>query len=85
MTFAGISYIAVAIAAVVGWLASAAWYMSLCRIWAAALGKTPEQVEADRRKPGAFLPFIYAFVADLVIAWMLAVACVGEHAHRPLE
>jgi Protein of unknown function (DUF1761) len=72
MTFAGISYLAVAIAAVVAWLASAAWYMGLCRHYMAALGKTPEQVEADRKTPGAFLPFIYAFVANLIIAWMLA-------------
>ena len=72
MTFAGISYLAVAIAAVVAWLASAAWYMSLGKLYMAALGKTPEQVAADRNKPGAFLPFIYAFVANVVIAWMLA-------------
>jgi hypothetical protein len=72
MTFAGISYLAVAIAAVVAWLASAAWYMSLGKIYMLALGKTAEQVAADRNKPGAFLPFIYAFVANLVIAWMLA-------------
>ena len=71
MTFAGISYLAVAIAAVVAWLASAAWYMSLGKTYMAALGKTAEQVAADRNKPGAFLPFIYAFVANLVIAWML--------------
>jgi Protein of unknown function (DUF1761) len=70
--FAGISYLAVVVAAVVAWLASAAWYMSLGKIYMAALGKTPEQVEADKKKPGAFLPFIYAFVANLVIAWMLA-------------
>jgi hypothetical protein len=72
MTFAGISYLAVAIAAVAAWLASAAWYMSLGKTYMAALGKTPEQVAADRNKPGAFLPFIYAFVANVVIAWMLA-------------
>jgi len=72
MTFAGISYLAVVIAAVVAWLASAAWYMSLGKHYMAALGKTPEQVAADRNKPGAFLPFIYAFVANLIIAWMLA-------------
>jgi hypothetical protein len=72
MTFAGISYLAVAIAAVVGWLASAAWYMSLGRFYMAALGKTPEQVAADRSKPGAFLPFVYALIANLIIAWMLA-------------
>jgi len=72
MTFAGISYLAIVTAAAVAWLASAAWYMSLGRIWVAALGKTPEQMQQDRNKPGAYLPFIYAFIADLIIAWMLA-------------
>ncbi len=72
MTFAGISYLAIVVAAIAAWLASAAWYMTLCRIYAAALGKTPEQVEADRKKPGAFLPFIYALIANLIIAWMMA-------------
>jgi hypothetical protein len=72
MTFAGINYLAVAIAAIAAWLASAAWYMNLCKIYRAALGKTPEQVEIDRKKPGAFLPFIYALVANLIIGWMLA-------------
>lgn len=71
MAFAGINYVAVLIAAVVAWLASAAWYMSLGRLYVAALGKTPEELAANRNKPGAFLPFIYAFVANLIIAWML--------------
>jgi len=72
MTFAGINYVAIVIAAVVAWLASAAWYMSLSRIWVAALGKTVEELHEQRNKPGAFLPFIYVFVGDLVIAWVLA-------------
>jgi Protein of unknown function (DUF1761) len=72
MTFAGISYLAVLVAAVAGWLASAAWYMSLGKVWTAALGKTSEQMRAEHNKPGAFLPFIYAFVANIIIAWMLA-------------
>jgi hypothetical protein len=72
MTFAGINYLAVAVAAIAAWLASAAWYMSLCRTYAAALGKTPEQAEADRKKPGAYLLFIYALIANVVIAWMMA-------------
>jgi hypothetical protein len=72
MTFAGVSYLAVVVAAVVAWLASAAWYMSLSRHYVAALGKTPEQMAESRKKPGAFLPFILAFVANLIIAWMLA-------------
>jgi hypothetical protein len=61
MIFAGINFLAVLIAAVVAWLASAAWYMSLGRIYQAA-----------QKKPGAFLPFLYAFIGNLVIAWMLA-------------
>ena len=32
MSFAGINFLAVLIAAVVAWLASAAWYMSLGKI-----------------------------------------------------
>ena len=72
MVFAGINYFAVVIAAVAAWLASAAWYMSLSTHYVAALGKTPEQMAADRKKPWAFLPFVYAFVANIIIAWMLA-------------
>lgn len=72
MTFAGISYFAIVIAAVAAWLASAAWYMSLSRPYVAALGKTPEQMAQDRKNPGAFLPFVYAFIANIVMAWMLA-------------
>jgi Protein of unknown function (DUF1761) len=72
MTFAGVSYLAVIVAAVAAWLASAAWYTSLSRHYGAALGKTPEQMAENRKKPGAFLPFIFAFFGNLIIAWMLA-------------
>jgi Protein of unknown function (DUF1761) len=72
MAFAGLNYLAVIVAAVVAWAASAVWYMSLGKIWIAALGKTPEQVEVERSKRGAFLPFIYVFVADVIIGWVLA-------------
>jgi Protein of unknown function (DUF1761) len=72
MSFAGINFLAVLIAAVVAWLVSAGWYMSLGKIYQAAQGKTPDQCKVDMQKPGAFLPFIYAFIGNLVIAWMLA-------------
>ena len=72
MTFAGINFLAVLVAAVAAWLASAVWYMSLGQIYQAALGKTPEQCKEEMKKPGAFLPFLYAFIGNLVIAWMLA-------------
>jgi hypothetical protein len=72
MTFAGLNYLAIVIAAVVAWLAGAAWYMTLGRIWTSALGKTPEQAHAESKRPGAYLPFVYAFIAELIMAWVLA-------------
>jgi uncharacterized protein DUF1761 len=68
MTF----YLAIVISAVAAWLAGAAWYMAFGRTWMVALGTTPEAMAAARKQPGAFLPFIYCFVAELVMAWMLA-------------
>jgi hypothetical protein len=72
MTFTSVNYLAIVIAAVVTWLAGAAWYMSLGKIWAAAAGMTPEKMAECKNRPGAYLPFIYVFVAELVMAWALA-------------
>jgi hypothetical protein len=72
MTFAGVNYLAVFTAALVAWLAGAGWYMALGKVWMAALGTTPEKMQQMKEEPGAFLPFIYAFVAELVMAWALA-------------
>src|SRR3984893_1417389 len=72
MTFAGINFLAVLIAAVVAWLVSACWDMKLRKMYQAAQGKTAEQSKEEMKKPGAFLPFLYAFIGNLVIAWMLA-------------
>lgn len=72
MTFAGVNYLSIVIAAVVAWVAGAAWYMSLGKVWMAALGKTPEQIEACRKQPPPYLQFILAFVAVLVMGWVLA-------------
>ena len=72
MTFAGVNYLAVVIAAIVAWLAGAVWYMTFGKTWMAALGTTAEKMAEARSQPGAFLPFVYAFVAELVMAWVLA-------------
>jgi hypothetical protein len=72
MTFAGLNYLAIVIAAIVAWVAGAVWYMSLGKLWTTAQGMTPEQMHANRNKPGAYLPFIYVLVAELVMAWVLA-------------
>jgi hypothetical protein len=72
MTFAGINYIAVLIAAAAGWAAGAVWYMALAKPWMAAVGLTQEQIDAARQRPGASLPFVYAFAANVIMAWVLA-------------
>ena len=72
MAFSGVNYLAIVIAAVVAWLAGAAWYMVLGRTWMAALGMTPEKMAVTKSEPGAYLPFFYAFVSELVMAWTLA-------------
>jgi Protein of unknown function (DUF1761) len=72
MTFAGVNYLAVLIAAVAGWLAGAAWYMSLGKYWRDALGMTAEQMAENRKNPYAWVPFVLVFVTNLVMAWTLA-------------
>ena len=76
MTFAGINYLAVFVAAIAGWLIGAAWYRALANPWVAAHGRTMQDFkrEADAIKgtPAAWLPYLLAFVAELVMAWVLA-------------
>lgn len=68
MAFAGVDYWAVVIAGVIGYVAGAFWYWGLSKPWMAAQGFTPESMKANQSPT----PFIVAFVADLVMAWMLA-------------
>ena len=72
MTFAGINYLAVLIAAVAGWVAGAIWYMALANRWMAAVGITRQQIDASKPQPGGWLPFAFAFVACVAMAWVLA-------------
>ena len=72
MTFAGMNYLAIVIAAVAAWLAGAGWYMALGKTWTDALGTAPEKMTPARHRPGALLPYVYAFIAELLMAWILA-------------
>lgn len=77
MVFAGISYLAVIVAAVVGFAFGAVYYMSLSKPWLAAVGKTEAEIKGDG---ASARPFVVAGLAQLVMAFMLAglVGHLGE-------
>lgn len=76
MAFAGMNHLAIVIAAVVAWIGGAAWYGVLGSRWVAAQGKTMEEFKAQQAAqkgtPASYVPFALAFVAELVMAWVLA-------------
>jgi Protein of unknown function (DUF1761) len=76
MTFAGVNHIAILIAAVAAWIIGAVWYGLLAKPWIAALGKTMEQFKQEQAAfkgtPRSYLPFVLTFVAELIMAWVLA-------------
>ena len=65
MAFAGISHLAVLVAAVAGFAFGALWYSALGKHWMAALGII------EQPKPNPAL-FIMTFLCQLFMAWMLA-------------
>ncbi len=72
MRFAGVSFLAIFTAAVAGWLVGAVWYMVLGKVWQQAVGMTADRMKQAQRQAGFYLPFIYAFLAQIVMAWVLA-------------
>ena len=75
MNVAAINHLAVLAAAAVSWLFGAAYYGVLGKQWAAALGRTTDEVMPGGRPATATL--IVSFAAQLVMAEMLA----GSIAH----
>jgi hypothetical protein len=72
MTFAGINYVAVVVAAAAAFGFGGLWYRLLAAPWKAAHGFTTEQIRAHHGRGAPPWPLVASFVADLVMAWMLA-------------
>lgn len=70
MPFDEVNWIAVFIAAFVGYAIGAAWYMTLSKPWMKAAGLTEEVMKTESKLAYA-APFIIAFVANIVMATML--------------
>lgn len=71
MTFSGVNYFAVIVAALAGFGLGAIWYMVLSKPWLRAIGKTKAELERGSGSAKA-MPFIIAIVALFVMAWILA-------------
>lgn len=71
MDFAGLNYLAIFIAAIASFLFGAIWYGALSEPWMKASRISKEAVESTPKSEMAFL-MISAFVAQLVMAWVLA-------------
>ena len=72
MTFAGVSYLAIVLAAVAGWVFGAIWYTVFSTQWQLAAGVTPGKMRQAQKTPAFYLPFVIAFLALVVMAWILA-------------
>jgi hypothetical protein len=70
MAFAGVNYLAIALAAAAAFVFGGVWYGILSKPWMAAVGKTEQDIKASGT-PMAVL-FVVTFIAQLVMAWVLA-------------
>lgn len=66
MDFAGIDYLAVVVAAVLAFAFGAAWYGGLSKLWVEAVRLDPSTLKMTPTH------FVTSFVAELVMAWVLA-------------
>ena len=72
MTFSSVNYVTILLAAIAGWITGAIWYGAFGKLWLAALDRTKEDIDRQRGMPAFYIPFILAFVANLIMAWVLA-------------
>ena len=69
MSLGGLNYMAVMAAAIASFIFGGIWYNVFSKQWMEALGMTPDKMPRDR---GAIGLYVLTFVAQLVMAWMLA-------------
>lgn len=72
MDFAGMNYLAILVAAAVSFMFGGIWYGALAKPWMAAAGIDDEMMKASKEGGKTTQLMISAFVASLVMAWVLA-------------
>ncbi len=76
MNFVAVDYWAIVIAGIVGYAAGSIWYWALGKPWMAAVGLSARTPSGRPMPPSSAWPSVVAFVADLVMAAVLA-AIIG--------
>ncbi len=76
MMFAGLNLTAILVAAIAGWVVGALRYAIFGSLWADARAlrarPSPAAAAAPEDRPAGYTPFALAFVANLVMAWILS-------------
>ena len=72
MDFAGMNYLAILVAAAVSFMFGGIWYGALAKPWMAAAGIDDDMMKASKEGGKTTQLMISAFVASLVMAWVLA-------------
>lgn len=74
MNFMHANFLSILVAAIAAWVFGAVYYTSFGKQWAAAQGKTLEQLKAEQAGKSAITaaaPFVLVFIGELVMAWVL--------------
>lgn len=77
MSFAGLDYWAIFIAAVIGNVIGAVWYWGFSKPWMAGNDLTEESLKRNEAGIGSLAPYAVALVAQLIMATVLS-AIVGH-------
>lgn len=70
--------IAVIVAAVLGFATGAVWYGALGAQWMQAVGRTKEEIEADKDKTPFVIAFVAALLASMVMHHMFTMAGIED-------
>jgi hypothetical protein len=65
-----VNFLSILVGAAAAWIFGAVYYMTLCKHWNAAQGKTTEMLKAENAgKPGLAkgAPFVLSFIAELIM------------------
>ena len=69
MSLGSLNYLPIFVAAIASFVFGGIWYNVFSKPWMDAVGMSPERGRTDRSSLGLY---VLAFVAQLVMAWMLA-------------